>query len=449
MRTYYTTAASTWGTQSYESYTGSDSTNNTSSESSSSYDTNWADSLNVGETSASSFAVTSNSSANYSLTSAQSSYSSTQSYCKTSSYTISSVVYGVLFSITTATGFSSRVYVQTSSTLNASSCLALTSRNLTGLTLSSTTSYSYTSQFTDLDQITNTYINTDGDYINNNTTTSTNDTYSTSYTSSSSQSYDVATVNVYPVGSYQITLNGFTSSQTSTITNLFSTQTYGSTSTGVDSIYTSTSLVGYTDNTSTTTSFSTYTSSMVSQTITVTMNPKVELMRAYERGTAERLFVVTSAFSNTTKLLSEALSEYGTYTESASTVMTNTASGVSAGLTSSSTSGSSSFVSIYPSFIQSVADITIDPPVYTTYWGGVGGGTTTVSWGVGPFDITYSNAGGATQTFIRTIYGASSISTYNQSVFRINPLSYLSFSDTTTDYQNVVLTYNTTSLANP
>ena len=444
MRTYYTTAASTWGTQSYESYTGSDLTQYTTSGSSST--SNYY--ASGGLTSKTSFAETSNSSANHSLTLAQSSYSSTNSRYEEYSSSDSTIYYGSLGGVPTATYFEHYAYRSTLSIVTNSSIFQLTSRNLTGETYSTSSVHYYTSQAIEINLATNTYSNIYGFSYSNVVNTSTDATFSTADTSTSSYSSNVATIAYFPVGSYQVTLNGYTTSQTNTTTSLSSTQTYG-VSTGTP--YTSTSLVGYTDNTSSTTSFSTYTSSSASATITVTMNPRAKYEVVYERGTGERLFAITSQFQNTTKLLSEALSEFGTYTESAMTVLTDTASGTFAGLTSSSTTGSSSFGSVYLQFTQTRATYSVDEPYANSnpWFGGYQQGTTSVTFGGGPYDWTFSQGNGSTEATQRFTGSASISTTYNNSVIRINPLSYLSFSDTTTDYQNLVLTYNTTSLATP
>lgn len=446
MRTYYTTAASTWGTQSYESYTGADSTQNTYSASSTSSYPLGGDTVSQGVTSYSSLNVTSNSSANYSLTQVQSSFSSSR--YESSTYTSTETYYDSQTVSPFDTVVFSRYYSSLSSTSYSSSGSFLTFKNLTGVTYSSSESYSYSSYLTDIYEVTDRLYGSTTTIILD-TTTSTSATFSTSTSSTSSYSSDVVTVSTFPVGSYQITLFGFTTYETNVTSNFQSTQTYGDVSGTTP--YTSTSLVWYTNNTSTGTLLFTYTSSASSQTITVTMNPRVEYVKAYDRATDERLFAITYQFANTTKLLSEALSEFGNYTESPLTILTNTTSATFVGFTSSSTTGSSSVASVYPLFTQTRASYSVIEPYANTnpYFGGYVQGVTSVTFGEGPFDVTQSNitAGSSvTQRFFQTPLANT---TYTNTMMRINPLSYLSFGPTTTDYQNIVLTYNTTSLATP
>lgn len=444
MRTYYTTAASTWGTQSYESYTGSDTSSTEASYYYPSSGSAGSSTRQIGESFYTTTEEKSSLTKNYSTTEIcqsttfSNSTSYTESYSQTFFYSDTLQTNSVSYSdsyhrstcVTWVNYFKTYINLTGSSTLFSQLTSVYTYFDASGVTFDVGT-YS-----------TSTFSVNSSNFISGSTFT----TYSTN----GSGSTNVATTASFAVGSYQITVTASTTSETVTTTSLSSTRTYGSTSTGTNAIYTSTSLVGYTDNTVGISSFSTYTSSAASSTITVTFDPRVEQVVAYERGTAERMFALTSAFENTTKLLSEAVSEYNSYTESAFTVLTDTTSQFFNGLTSSSTTGSSSFSSVFPAyFAQLKGTYTVSPPSTDAYFGGYNQGTTSLSLGGGVFDMTYSNiTGGAAGTTRFTQFPVLS-TTYTATLIRYNPLIYLSFDSTTAGFGNFVLTYNTTSLANP
>lgn len=445
MRTYYTTAESTWGTQYGESYTGSNSSSSEVTTYSSYSGSVFSSTEQTGQSYYSASRETNNVTRNYSTTLIG--QSSTISYSGRTTTSQSVTEYS---SDTSQTIYGSRSVTGEYSSYQTWVFYQNTYVNLTGssTSLSQATSFSSTFSYSETTLRSVTYGSLT--YATNSTYSTSGATFSVTATTGSGSTGTLPT-STFAVGSYQITITSSTWSETNTTTSLSSTRTYGTTSTASPVVRTSTSLVGYTDSTSKTITFSTRTSSAASETITVTMNPKVERMVAYERGTGERLFAITYEFENTTKLLSEALSEFNTYTESALTVVTDTDSSEFVGATFSSTTASSSFASVYPAFTQLRPNYTILPaPVGQYDWfGGYQQGTTSVTFDEGPFDVTKSNVtavGYVTQRFTQS---PSATTTYNATLMRINPLSYLSFGDTSTDYQNLVLTYNTTSLATP
>lgn len=438
MRTYYTTAVSTWGVQSFESYTGNLTTETTYTASSSTTAVGGGETFADGSTSRESYSVTSNYTHNYSQTSAESSAS--EYSCATKTTTSTEHFEQASFSTF------DRYYSASSFTSSSHGRIAYQLTNLTGSSLVVYDTSYYTSYFSDTWTVLDRWDNA-GTIVTLDASSSTVDQTSYSVVSSTIYSGGVPSVSYFTVGSKQVTVaTPITYNTTGTLTSVYA-QTYGSTSSSIP--YTYTSYASATITTSSTSSASSQTTTQASTTITVTMNPRVYLAVASERSTEERMFVLTSYFQNTTMMLSQALSESTSYVRTASTTTTNSESSSFTGVSYSSSTGSTDTAFIYPQATLNLTPLSTDGPYVNTnpYFGGYSLGTTTVSWGLGVFDITYQNPPSGPIVTQRFTNSSSYVDTFTAKNVRIWPLSFLEFGSTTTASNNDVFAFTTTSLA--
>lgn len=269
---------------------------------------------------------------------------------------------------------------------------------------------------------------------------------------------DTTVTTLYPVGISTFTstfLYPYNTSITTTTSFTVAETSVRTVYDGLTSTYSSTYGTNYDKTTTTQITQSTATYTGNSANVTATMYPFVDSLSVFQRESGERLFSLTSSFETTTQMLSAALQEVGTYTYQPITSSTNSDSNVTAAATSSRTTASTSVATIYIQVTETLSPYTVDQPTANTnpYFGGYNLGTTTVSWGKGPFDLTFQNLPGGVINTQRFTFTASTVSTYNNSNIRIQPLKALTFSSkvsSTIDTEGRgygAFSYNTTSIA--